>query len=293
VPPPFRGQHGNIARSPVPDNRRRPARFDSAARAPQLAAMDLRRLADHLLLASYAALSEGGTRMLVRRGYEAHAALLGFRGAPAAAAGWAGGGRAPHPVVALPGGERAVVRAYRRGGAVRHLNRGRYFLGHRAFAELLAAEAARRGGVRTPLPLAAAEHRAGIGYTAHFATLWVPGARDAAAWLADAAPADRLPALREAGVQVGRMHGSGVAHPDLNLRNLLVVDEDDGSATVYLLDFDRARVSPDPVSPRRRAADLRRLARSVRKLAAPVGADGWAAFREGYGAEWPSRLDLG
>ncbi|HEV2147125.1 MAG TPA: lipopolysaccharide kinase InaA family protein, partial [Longimicrobiaceae bacterium] len=149
------------------------------------------------------------------------------------------------------------------------------------------------GGVRTPLPLAAAEHRAGIGYTAHFATLWIPDARDAAAWLAEAAPPDRLALLREAGAQVGRMHRAGVAHPDLNLRNLLVTGGEGISPIVHLLDFDRARVSPGPVSPRRRAADLRRLARSVRKLGAPVGPGGWAAFREGYGAGWPPRLDLG
>ncbi|HEV2150666.1 MAG TPA: hypothetical protein VGR37_24930, partial [Longimicrobiaceae bacterium] len=72
--------------------------------------MDLHRFSAHPLLAGYSAVSEGTTRMLVRRGYGAHAALLGLHGTPVAAAGWAGGGREPHPVVALPGGEWAVVR---------------------------------------------------------------------------------------------------------------------------------------------------------------------------------------
>lgn len=249
--------------------------------------MDARRLAADPLLADYALLAEESARMLVRRGYEAHAPLLGLRGAPEATAGWAGGGRAPHPVAALPDGEAAAVRTFRRGGAVRHLNRGRYFLGHRAFAELRAAEAARRGGVRTPLPLAATERGAGLGYTAHFATLWIAGARDLAALLA-AGDAAAAVVLGEAGRQVGRMHLAGVAHPDLNLRNLLV-----RGAEVYLLDFDRARVYPGPVPGCQRERDLLRLARSARKLRAPLGADGWAAFREGYGPGWPLRGDPG
>lgn len=250
--------------------------------------MDPRRLAADPLLAPYVLLTDGSARMLVRRGYEAHAALLGLRGTPEATAGRAGGGRAPHPLVTLPDGEAAVVRTFRRGGAMRHLNGGRYFLGHRAFAELRATEAARRGGVRTPLPLAATERRANLGYTAHFATLWIPDARDLAARLAETASDDGDRLLAEAGRQVGRMHLAGVAHPDLNLRNLLVRHTD-----VYLLDFDRARVYPGPVPGCQRERDLLRLARSARKLRAPVGAAGWAAFREGYGAGWPLRDDLG
>lgn len=251
--------------------------------------MGIERYVADPLLAGYVLLAEDGARMLVRRGYEASAARLGLHGTPPAD-GWAGGGREPHPVVTLPEGERAVVRTFRRGGAVRHLNRGRYFLGHRAFAELRAAEAALRGGVRTPLPLAATERRSRPGYTAHFATLWVPGALDLAAWLPEAASDRRLGVLREAGRQLGRMHAAGVAHPDLNLRNLLVREPGSGPAEVYLLDFDRARVLAAPVAERRRTADLLRLARSARKLGAAVGAEGWAALREGYGAGWPPRV---
>ncbi|HEX8272153.1 MAG TPA: lipopolysaccharide kinase InaA family protein [Longimicrobiaceae bacterium] len=250
--------------------------------------MDARRLAADPLLADYTLLAEGSARMLVRRGYEEHTALLGLRGAPEPTAGWAGGGRAPHPIVALSDGEAAVVRTYRRGGAMRHLNRGRYFLGHRAFAELRAAETARRGGVGTPLPLAATERGAGLGYTAHFATLWIPDTRDLAGWLSADGADGSADVLAEAGRQVGRMHAAGVAHPDLNLRNLLV-----RGGEVYLLDFDRARVYPGPVPSCQRERDLLRLARSARKLRAPIGADGWGAFRAGYGAGWPLREDLG
>ena len=38
--------------------------------------------------------------------------------------------------------------------------------------------------------------------------------------------------------------------------------------------------------------ELRRLARSARKLEAPLTPAHWAAFREGYGDGWPPGLDL-
>jgi 3-deoxy-D-manno-octulosonic acid kinase len=200
-----------------------------------------------------------------------------------------GGGREAHPVVALPGGERAVVRRYRRGGLVRHLNGGRYFAGNRAFDELRATERARAGGVRTARVLVAAEHPRTFGYTALLATLLVPGAVDAARWLAREDAAAREAMLREAGRQLGMMHAAGVQHPDANLRNLLVTAGGDG-VRVAVIDFDRARVHDGEVPAPRRAADLRRLARSARKLRAEVA---WEALREGYGPGWPAGLVLG
>ncbi|HET6233159.1 MAG TPA: lipopolysaccharide kinase InaA family protein [Longimicrobiaceae bacterium] len=174
-------------------------------------------------LAAFVPVEAGGARMLVRRGFEAHADVLGLSGEPASPERIRGG-REAHPVVALPDGTRAVVRGYRRGGAVRHVNHATYFLGHRAFAELRATERARAGGVRVPVVLAAAERRAGLGYRATLATALIPASAEAARWLADVHDAAlRTEMLREAGRQICRMHAAGVAHPDLNLRNLLVV----------------------------------------------------------------------
>lgn len=227
----------------------------------------------------------------VRRGLEGDVERLGLAGTPEADAGWAAGGRRAHPIVRLQDGGRAVVRAYLRGGALRHLNRDRYFAGQRALAELRATLRARAAGVRVPEPLAATERQERFGYTARFATRWVEGARDAAALLADAAPDARAALWREAGRQIGRMHAGGVAHPDLNLRNLLAADTD-GRPEVYLLDFDRARLFAGPVPEPRRGRDLRRLARSVRKLASRWGAAEAEALRDGYGSGWPPGLRL-
>ncbi|HET8654883.1 MAG TPA: hypothetical protein VFL93_05175, partial [Longimicrobiaceae bacterium] len=73
-------------------------------------------------------------------------------------------------------------------------------------------------------------------------------------------------------------------------RNFLIVGE---PAEAYVIDFDRARLFSGPVPPGRRARDLLRLARSARKLAAPLDAAVWAAFRCGYGAGWPLSAPLG
>lgn len=252
--------------------------------------MDWKTYAGEHALADFVPLEHEGARMLVRRGYEDSARLLvEYKTLPAVE--MLGGGREAHPVVVLTTGEKAVVRAYHRGGLIQRVNASRYFGGNRAFDELRATERARTGGVRTARILAAVERPRTVGYTAMLATILIPGARDAAAWLGSASPEGRLEMLREAGRQMAAMHYSGVAHPDVHLRNLLVADVD-GGPEVWLLDFDKARVHAGPVPCARRATDLRRLARSARKLKSEIGTEGWTALREGYGEGWPSGLVL-
>ena len=252
--------------------------------------MDWKTYAGQHALADFVPLEHEGARMLVRRGYEDSARLLVER-KTLPAVEMLGGGRQAHPVVVLPTGEKAVVRRYHRGGLMQRFNQSRYFGGNRAFDELRATERARAGGVRTARILAAIEHPRTMGYTAMLATLLIPGARDAARWLGEE-PADADAMLRDAGRQLAAMHAAGVSHPDVNLRNLLVAGGP-GAPEVWLLDFDRARVYAGPATRARRAADLRRLARSARKLRVPIAVDGWAAFQEGYGDDWPRGLVLG
>ena len=237
------------------------------------------------VLRDFVLLTEPGARALVRRGYEAALGDL----AAGSGAETVGGGRAPHPVVELAGGERVVVRRYRRGGMMRHLNRERYLLGHRAFEELRVTEHAAVVGVRVPAVLAAVERRAGVFYTAALATRWIADGQELAGWIEGRDERRVGLALYEAGRQIGRMHRAGIVHPDLNLRNLLVVEDVPGPV-VYILDFDRARLLGDSVAPADRARGLRRLARSARKLHAPIGGDAWEALRQGYGADWPRAL---
>jgi len=243
-------------------------------------------------LADFVPMQDGRTRLLVRRGWEDAAEHLSDPDQIQAEEVVAGG-REAHPIATLPNGARVVVRRYRRGGMLRRVNRGLYFGGNRAFDELRAAERARAGGVRTPVVIAAIERPARLaGYRAWLATVLLSGGLNLAAWLAAEADGERrMTVLREAGRQTALMHAAGVAHADLNLRNLLVIPAE-GADEVYLLDFDKAAVSAEPVAAARRERDLRRLARSARKLEAGLGPEHWAAFREGYGDDWPPGLDL-
>ena len=253
--------------------------------------MTWRHLSDPALQ-DFVPVRRDGVVALVRRGYEPYAELLGVEGSvPAGEASARASGRVAHPVVALPDGERALVRAYHRGGAMARVNRDRYFLGHRSLDELRVTEHARRRGVRVPLVLAAVHRRESVGYRALLATRWIEGAVPLVEWLAEAGGRAEA-GLRAAGSEIAAMHGAGIDHPDLNLRNLVVVANAGEEVEVHLLDFDRARLVGRPAPPPLRARNLRRLARSARKLRAPIGEAGWRALRDGYGDGWPAGVSL-
>lgn len=248
-------------------------------------------------LSDFVPIGLSDARGLVRRGYEDCLEEMGLSGDGSSVRMIArtDGGRSAHPIVALASGERILVRRYRRGGAIRYLNRETYFGGHRALEELRVTVAAARRGVRVPHVVAAIERPRRFGYTASIALSWIDGALELVQLLELISPDARVPVLRAAGAEIGRMHETGIAHPDLNLRNLLVAGPEDGSdgMRVFVIDFDRAKLSSGPVGRARRIRDLRRLARSAWRFASPIDATGWTAFREGYGPAWPLTTPLG
>lgn len=224
------------------------------------------------------------TRTLIRRGLEDYLDVLSGDRVPADAE-WVRGGRAAHPLVRLAdgGNERALVRAYLRGGFIRHFNRNRYFSGHRAVEELRATERARDGGVNVPMVLAATERGGAWGYTATLATLWIEGMTGAIERLSRGG-VERERAISLIGEQVGRMHRTGVTHPDLNLHNVLI---DSATSSATLLDFDRATIHDGPAPAPDRARNLHRLARSAARLGVGFDSRDWGILRDAYGAGWP------
>ena len=74
------------------------------------------------------------------------------------------------------------------------------------------------------------------------------------------------------GDAVRAMHDAGVAHPDLSVGNILVVDGP--SPSVRLIDFDGATVGDSPVSPEERVREILRLARSLDKWASTAATSG-------------------
>ena len=182
------------------------------------------------------------------------------------------GGRGSISFLNLAGGDFAL-RRYRRGGLAARLSQDRYLgLGearNRAFRELRLLAALTERGLPVPRPVAASYRREGCTYQAELVTVKLPDARSLADWwLAGEAGVQDWAAV---GRCLRRFHDAGVRHADLNANNIML----DGRGGIWLLDFDRGRLS-SPGSWQGRV--LQRLARSLQKIGATAGrGDEWRA----------------
>lgn len=196
------------------------------------------------------------------------------------------GGRGATWALVLGDRARAVLRWYRRGGALRHLVRDRYFGWRpRPITELMLAEEARRRGVAAVEVLAARVDRLPGGfYRGAIVTREVERAETLAEVLLRRPPAGERAAVIDAVARaMCTMHDHGVHHRDLNAANILVRRDGD-QVTVHLIDFDRATLGRRVPARRRRRA-LSRLARSLAKLdpeGSLVTLEDRAAFHRAY-----------
>lgn len=185
------------------------------------------------------------------------------------------------------GARELVLRGYRRGGAVGRLVHDWYlFTGARRtrpareWRMLVFLESR---DLPAPRPVAAQYVRSGLVYRADMLTERLAGTRSLSEHLVRR-PLDAAH-WRDIGHTVRMFHDAGVWHADLNAHNILL----GADGRTYLIDFDRARLrSPGTW----RQANLDRLARSLRKLAAQTapfhftGAE-WEALLAGYGSpDW-------
>lgn len=158
-----------------------------------------------------------------------------------------------------------AIRAGRRGGLPAAFVRSTY-LGRepRPFAELYLTETLRQRGVPVVEACGAVAHwLAPCLYRSWLVSRWLPDSETLWACLQrEREPSRRDAWMVAAGRAVRALHRAGVAHPDLNMNNILVAGSD-AQASLHLLDFDRARFGSAPVDSR---ADLQRLRRSARKL---------------------------
>lgn len=169
----------------------------------------------------------------------------------------------------------AVLRHYRRGGAMARLSRDRYLWTggerSRGFREFRLLAALRDRQLPVPAPLAARYLRCDpLRYTADLLTLEIPGART----LAEMFPQvlDDHAALDALGATLARFHRAGACHADLNAHNIVF----DGAGDWWLLDFDRGRLRVPQVGWwRRRLARLQRSWFKLGALADPVGEAAW------------------
>ncbi len=223
-----------------------------------------------------------------------------------AAGGAALRGRVPAFTVRAPDGE-WVVRHYVRGGAVaapllgdRYVRAGE----SRPVREADVSDRVRARGVATPEIRAFVVYPSGPFYRADIATARIPDGRD----LADLTLGDdrgdeteRAEAWRAAGRLLRAAFDAGVVHPDLNLRNIVVIagggsggggvggtgsgsggSGGSGGVRAYLLDLDGARLVRR-ISPLRVHAMLQRLHRSRLKLEARYGTTVGEAALKAFG----------
>ena len=179
----------------------------------------------------------------------------------------------------------AVLRRYLRGGWAARFSRDRYlftgFERSRPVAEFRLLATLWSQGLPVPQPLAAQCVRHGIFYTGSLMTRRILDVVPLADLLASDEAGCEL--WRATGACIRRFHERGVVHADLNARNILVGHP----AAVYLIDFDRARISKG--AQRSFGANLGRLRRSLDKLWPGSKADqlesDWSCLLEGYRAQ--------
>jgi 3-deoxy-D-manno-octulosonic acid kinase len=134
----------------------------------------------------------------------------------------------------------AVVRPYKRGGALARLLRDRYTGPSRARAELETLAKLRAEGVPVVVPLAAVARRHHAFWRLRLCTELLPDAMPLPAFLA-AHPELRRFTTEAVGIVVKLAFEAGLRHPDLHFDNLLCAARGDRVRAV-LVDLDRARV---------------------------------------------------
>jgi 3-deoxy-D-manno-octulosonic acid kinase len=184
-----------------------------------------------------------------------------------------------------------MVRRLRHGGILAGVTRGAFcrLTGNRPLNELRIASQLEARGIRTPRVLAAAVYLQGPLYRGEVAREFVFARGDLASCLFDGgAPAgeDRSGTLRAAGALVGRMHRAGLLHPDLNLRNVLIVEMPESpQLEAWILDLEKCRLV-EALSDRAGRRMLERFRRSASRFEAAFGPvisqSEWTAFREAY-----------
>jgi 3-deoxy-D-manno-octulosonic acid kinase len=153
-----------------------------------------------------------------------------------------------------------VLRRYLRGGWAAKVSHRRYLFSgvtrSRPFREYYLLEALSQLGLPVPRPVAAICEFSGLTYTGAIVTATIPSAQT----LADLLPSANDRTWEAAGRCIRRFHDAGVRHADLNARNILIGER----GRVYLVDFDRAKYSPEkPLDGR---GNLKRLKRSLLKF---------------------------
>jgi hypothetical protein len=181
-------------------------------------------------------------------------------------------GRATAWATTFPNGTEVVVRHSRHGGLLAPFTGDLFLAPTRAPAELAASLRLTGAGVPTPEVLAYAVYPAvGPFARADVATRLLRGLGLPEAWRATTSHDERWALVDVLARLIGALRRAGAHHPDLNVRNVLVLDAAPGPAAA-ILDVDRVTFgAPDDAVLAWR--NVRRLLRSMAKERVGYGVD--------------------
>lgn len=172
------------------------------------------------------------------------------------------------PAYAVPLGDdgpRVVVRHSHHGGLLAPLLRDLFLPPTRAPVELATSLLLAQAGVPTPPVVGYAVYPAGpLLRRADVMTIELPGTDLGVALQQASSDNDRRQLVAPVAALLGALTQAGAWHPDLNVKNILLVPDDTGQLQPAVLDIDRVRFVP-PGDPNLREANLGRLSRSLAK----------------------------
>lgn len=175
-----------------------------------------------------------------------------------------------------------VLRKFVRGGLIGRLVKDTYFWNGedetRAFAEWRLLGKLVRKGFNVPTPAAAIYRRTAMFYTACLLTVRIPGIRSLAERLqASPGSASFWQAL---GVAICKVHKADIYHADMNAYNVQL----DSSDNLWLLDFDRGKLSPTGTWKQQTLSRFHRSLKKVKRLSPQLHFEeaDWNQFLEGY-----------
>ncbi|MEI6740904.1 MAG: lipopolysaccharide kinase InaA family protein [Gemmatimonadaceae bacterium] len=185
-------------------------------------------------------------------------------------------GRAPVYVATLPGtSDTVAVRHAWHGGLLAPLTGDRFRHPTRAPHELAMSARLRAAGIPTTDVLGFARYPAWGGFRrVDVISRFIPEAADLGMVVAGLMPGIACEAALEATIVLLRqLAQAGVQHPDLNVKNILLVREPAGHLAAAVIDVDVIRWRPATESVIVMRANVDRLTRSMRKWRARFGCD--------------------
>jgi tRNA A-37 threonylcarbamoyl transferase component Bud32 len=162
------------------------------------------------------------------------------------------------------------VREYWHGGLFGKILRDIFWDSLRPLRELSICEAAGKSGIKTSEVIAIVKNRIlGPVYKCRLVSKEITGAMDLMELLFN--PEENKLVVRKRQIinktakAVKEMHGAGIYHADLHLKNILIQSAAVGKVDVYIIDLDKSR-QYEKISLHQRMRNIMRLDRSVEKM---------------------------